>query len=366
MAKDSSTNSTLTTAIILVVFAALIANAARPWRSWSHDDFWKIDRPLADPAALYADGGFDVYTTSAAECIPGSCPTYRVPRFSSPSLSTAATLRGDAMPDLPPWVDRDDRAIWAPSVAKIGTRYVVYFTATAATGPNPGAKCLGAGVSPTAAGPFSPAATPLVCANPGFWDLDPYAVSDGANWFLLWREDDAGHVQGKIVGAQLSPDGLGFRGAVKRTLLVGESAWEDGSGQGTPAEPDEKANGIGPIENPAMARHPDTGEWLLTWSANRWDSPDYATGLAICQGPLGPCQRQSRGRPWLRTSDDPSIDTSATFTGAGGLSFVAGPDGHLSAVFHAYRGTGPASDATRIGWAYRVEASNHGYKLTEF
>ncbi len=366
MAKDSSNGKTLTTAIVLFVLAALFANAARPSPSWSHDAFWKIDRPLADPAVLYAAGEFDVYTTSAAECVPGSCPTYWVPRFTSPSLSRTATLRGDAMPDLPPWVDPHDRGVWAPSVAKIGGSYVIYFAATSATGPNPGAKCLGTGVSPTAAGPFTPAAEPMVCAAPGFWDLDPYAVSDGANWFLLWREDDADHVQGKIVGAQLSPDGLGFRGAAKRTILVGEAAWEDGSRQGTPAGSGKSANGIGPIENPAMARHPDTGQWLLTWSANRWNSADYATGLAICQGPLGPCQRQSRDTPWLRTSDDPSIDTNATFTGAGGLSFVVGPDAHLSAVFHAYRGSGPPSDATRIGWAYRVEASNHGYRLTGF
>jgi hypothetical protein len=269
-------------------------------------------------------------------------------------------LHGDAMPDLPGWVDPNDRAIWAPSVAEIGANFVIYFTATSAAGSNPGAKCLGTGVSPTAAGPFIPAAEPLACAGPGFWDLDPYAVSDGVDWFLLWREDDADHVRGKIVGAQLSPDGLGFQGAAKRTILVGESAWEDA----TPAEP--HANGIGPIENPAMARHPGTGEWLLTWSANRWDSSDYATGLAICQGPLGPCQRQSRDAPWLRTSDDPSIDTSASFTGAGGLSFVVGPDADLSAVFNAYRGTGPPSEAARIGWAYEVEAANHGYKLTEF
>jgi hypothetical protein len=91
-----------------------------------------------------------------------------------------------------------------------------------------------------------------------------------------------------------------------------------------------------------------------------------STGLAICHDPLGPCQRQSRDRPWLRTSHDPSIDTDATFTGAGGLSFVAGPDHRLYAVFHAYRGTGPTSDTIRVGWAYRVVHTRHGYRLTEF
>ena len=149
-------------------------------------------------------------------------------------------------------------------------------------------------------------------------------------------------------------------------MLVGEYPWEEGHAD---------APGIGPIENPALARHPATGEWLLTWSANRWETPAYATGLAICQGPLGPCHRVSRTSPWLRTSSDAGIiTTTASFGGAGGLSFVAGPDGQLCVVFHAYSGSGQAPHARRVGWLYRVESdaeaeaavdSAQGYRLVE-
>ena len=377
MAKTSSNRSRLATAIV-VAFAIAVwaATSSPPWQSWSYDSFWKIDRPLADPALIYADGTFDVYTTSATECIPGSCQTYWVPRFTSPSLSATATLQADAMPGLPPWVDPGNRAIWAPSVARIGASYVMYFAATAVQGPNPGAKCVGAATSRTPAGPFISTGEPLVCASRGYWALDAYVMSDGTRWFLLWREDDAAHVSGKIVGAELSADGLGFEGEPKRTILTGQFPWEDGSrheppapsdnGRRLPAGATRNPTGIGPIENPAMVRNPDTGQWLLTWSANRWDTADYATGLATCDGPLGPCQQVSRDQPWLCTSRDPSIDTSAVFTGAGGLAFVTGPDGHLYAMFHAYRGSGPPTDETRIGWAYRVVGSHGTYRLTEF
>jgi hypothetical protein len=114
-----------------------------------------------------------------------------------------------------------------------------------------------------------------------------------------------------------------------------------------------------------MARHPDTGEWLLTWSANRWDTQDYATGLAVCDQPLGPCKRVG-DKPWLHNSDDSAVDTSARFGGAGGLSFVMGPDHVLYAIFHAYRGTDSAAESNRIGWAYKVVAFGGSYELVEF
>jgi hypothetical protein len=363
----------------IIGVAVWLALSADPWQSWSHDGFWEMDRPLADPGALYAGHEFNVYTTTAPACIPGSCPTYWVPRFTSPSLSSTAGLRSDAMPALPAWVDAGNRTIWAPAVARIGRSYVLYFSATAGRGVNAGKKCIGAAVSPTAAGPFLPLGRGLVCGSPGYWALDPYAVTDGVHWYLLWREDDAAHVQGKIVGAQLAPDGLSFRGAAARTLMVGEFPWEDGSRQAAPdaAGPGRRLppdagrsaghpDGIGPVENPAMARHPDTGEWLLTWSANRWDTQDYATGLAVCEQPLGPCERVSRDEPWLRTSTDRAVDTSAEFGGAGGLSFVTGPDRKLYAVFHAYRGTDSAAESHRIGWAYEVVAIGGRYELAEF
>jgi hypothetical protein len=374
--RPSSSRRRLALVVVVALAAAVwAASSLQPWPSWSHDGFWRIDRPLADPAPVVAHGEFDVYTTSAPECFPGGCPMYWVPRYTSRSLTATAALEADAMPDRPAWVDPGDRAVWGPSVTRIRATYVMYFAATAAWGPHRGDKCIGTATSPTPAGPFAPAHEPMVCAGPGFWALDPYAVSDGTRVFLLWREDDAAHPTGAIVGAQLRADAVGFGGAAKRTILIGEFAWEDGSRHGPPVPSTtgrrlpaavRHHGGLGPIENPAMARDPDTGQWLLTWSANRWDTPDYATGLATCRGPLGPCRAVSRRHPWLRTSHDPSIGTNATFTGAGGLSFLTAPDGHLYAVFAAYRGSLSPTDRTRVGWAYRVVAAHGTYVLTEF
>jgi Glycosyl hydrolases family 43 len=328
--------------------------------SWTWDPQEGIDREAAAPAAIFAGDRFLLYTTSATHCIAGTCDQYWVPRFTGPDLARPGRLDGDAMPSAPAWVAGDDRAIWAPSVARIGDRYVLYFAATSAqSAAGAPMKCLGAAVSPVPEGPFEPLPDPLRC-TPGHWVIDPYPTFDGTDWYLLWRQDDPAHITGRIVAAPLRPDGLALAGSEPTTLLDGEFAWEDGYPR--------DGRGIGPIENPAMTRHPVTGEWLLAWSANRWETQAYATGLAACEGPIGPCRRLSRETPWVRTGESPGITTTAELGGAGGLSFVVGPDGRLYAVLHAYSGGGQAPEARRVGWAYRVEAdatSGQAYRLTE-
>ena len=314
-----------------------------------------VDREAADPGALFADGRVHVYTTSAVHCVRDACREHLVPRFESGDLSQPGRLAGDAMPERPAWVAPDDRVIWAPAVARVGDGYVLWFAATSGRPQDRRMKCIGAAVSATPEGPFSPQPEPLHC-TPGFWAIDPYPVAHGDGWALLWRQDDPDHVTGTIVAAPLQPDGLALAGR-RTTLLAGEQEWEDGYPDGRP--------GIGPIENPAMARHPATGEWLLTWSANLWETRDYATGLAVCDGPLGPCRRTGT-EPWLRTSTSPGFATTASLGGAGGLSFVQGTDGALHALLHAYRGAEAAAPAPRVAWAYRVEAIGSGaYRLVD-
>jgi hypothetical protein len=363
--------------------------SAAPWQSWSYDGWWGVDRPLADPGVLDqpALDGVTAYGTSARICLATTCQNYWVPRYTSATLSATAGLQGDALPDRPPWVSATDRPIWAPSVIELNGAYVMHFAATAGSGANVNLKCIGAAVGLTPAGPFVAQAAPLTCGPAGYWAIDPYALADDGRLYLLWREDDSTHVLGKIVAAELAADGLSLAGAPV-TLLEGVHTWEDsdpvaavpppGTGHGEPgarALPPYVLDGlregwldgtIGPIENPAVVQHPTSGEWILTWSANDWSTQNYATGLATCEGPLGPCTRLSTDTPWLRTSTDAAITTTATFGGAGGMSFTHGPDGMLYAFFHAYRDAGDATTASRIAWVYRVEPDIvDGYRLSE-
>ena len=321
---------------------------------WTWDATAGVAREAADPGAFHDGGRFHVYATSAEHCTATGCDGYTVPRFESAALDVPGRLAGDAMPQRPAWVDPADRAVWAPAAARVGDSVVLWFAATSGRPGDRGAKCLGAAVASSAEGPFVPRPEPLHCV-PGWWAIDPAPVLDEHGWTLLWRQDDPDHPTGAIVSAPLRPDGLALAGTPRR-LLAGERPWEDGYPGGHP--------GIGPVENPAMARHPDTGEWLLTWSANRWETRDYATGLATCDSPAGPCRRIGTD-PWLRTSAEPGFATAGELGGAGGLSFTSGPDGALYAVLHAYAGGG-SFPAPRAGWAYRVEAIGpSGYRLAD-
>jgi glycosyl hydrolase family 43 len=359
--------------------------------SWSHDRWAGSDRELADPGVLEVGGRVHAYATSAWQCGTAGCGQMWVPRFEGLSLRRPGRLVGDAMPDRPAWVSSRDRDIWAPSVVAVGGGYTMYFGATAAGGSAAGMKCIGRARADRPEGPFLPADRPLRCTR-GYWNIDPSVVEDGGRRFLLWREDDAAHVTGKIVVAELAPDGRTLVSR-PRTLVTGTEPWEDGYPPGSRSQapanrdvdhdatvdtttvgarhlPDAARTvadpvGIGPVENPSMARHPATGEWLLTWSANRWETQRYATGLALCAGPAGPCLRVTQGAPWLRRSTGPNVVTSAAFGGAGGMTLVA-DGGDLYAVFHAYRGDGHHPAQPRIAWAYRVvPAGPARYQLTE-
>ncbi|HEV7758627.1 MAG TPA: hypothetical protein VGO78_06545 [Acidimicrobiales bacterium] len=85
--------------------------APGPATSWTWDPAEAIDRVAADPGALYAEGAFHVFTTSAVHCTAGTCTEQWVPRFTSPGLDQPGTPAGDAMPTRPAWVRPDDRAI---------------------------------------------------------------------------------------------------------------------------------------------------------------------------------------------------------------------------------------------------------------
>jgi glycosyl hydrolase family 43 len=387
-------------ALVVIVLVLTLVGGPRPspahaasgtWDSWSRDQLSGVDRELADPSALQDGAQVHVYGTTARHCRVG-CEELWVPRFAGSTLRSPGTLQGDAMPTRPDWVADGDRDIWAPTVVPLGSGYTMYFAATAAHDPYRGLKCLGVARATSPEGPFVPEPAPLRCSY-GFWNIDPDVVEDGGRRFLVWREDDAAHVTGKVVAAPLRDDGTGLAGEPV-ALVLGTQLWEDGyrstprgddgTGDGDDGddgvhEPGERRQppsargrrdgsaGIGPIENPSMARHPDTGQWLLTWSANRWESQDYATGLATCAGPTGPCTRLSADQPWLRRSSDGRITTSARFGGSGGLDLMRGRGGRLYALFHAYRDDGHHPGARRVAWAYRVDPDpTGGYRLSEF
>ena len=237
------------------------------------------------------------------------------------------------VPDLVTWTEQGDALAepgswaapfsedWAPSVARLGGRYVLYYTAGRA---GDGQFCIGRATSDRPIGPFvdrEPAA--LVCPHDGADGvIDPSVFVDvnGAVW-LHYKTTGLREVQ--LWAQPLQPDGLAL-GGPRTPLLSATLAWENGG-----------------VENPEMVF--DNGVYWLFYSANWWTDARYRTGLARCDGPAGPC-----------TKTGPFRESDETITGPGGASVVRDASGEAWIVSHGWRGSVrvqyvDALDFTRFG-----------------
>lgn len=197
---------------------------------------------------------------------------------------------GDAMPQLPPWVDVAAAGglgpIWGAAVAKVGTRYVMWFTAP---WHNPAPyglrypKCIGFATSSSPVGPFSnpSARKPTICQLEENGDIDPRPVLIGRHWWLYWKSNNNAdpYAPHDMIWAQrLGPKGTTLLG---RPVMIYENdqPWE---GQ--------------IVESPDMVA--EGGRFYLFFSGNSALMPDAGIGVAFCAGPAGPCHSPYEG-PWL-------------------------------------------------------------------
>jgi beta-xylosidase len=226
----------------------------------------------------------------------------------------------DALPVLPGWAAvvpppkgwRAPQGVstltWGPTVQRVRDGWVLYFsTRDAATR----LQCLGAAFATSPLGPFTdPSRAPLVCQSALGGDIDPSVVTaaDG-RLDLVWKNNgNAVGVNDGIWEQPLTRNGMAVTGSPTR-LLGADQAWEHGI-----------------IEGPAMLRDPRGGVWLF-FSGGYWQSDAYATGVAWCATPAGPC-RQPIDRPLLAST--------ATAVSPGGFDIFVAHDGRLWASYSAF------------------------------
>lgn len=227
-----------------------------------------------------------------------------------PVLASGSVLRGeevgDALQALPAWAEPG--AVWAPAVlARPDGTLVMYYTTTHRES---GRQCISVAVGDDPMGPFvDRSSAPLICPIDlgGAIDPSPF-VADDDTVHLLWKNDgNCCGVPSRIWSQPLVDDGTSVAGPAVE-LIGADQPWEGGV-----------------VEAPSMVRDDDVH--LLFYSANAWDSADYAIGYARCDGPAGPCTKPD-DQPWLSSSEDAA--------GPGGQELFTGPDGGLQMVFHAW------------------------------
>jgi beta-xylosidase len=216
----------------------------------------------------------------------------------------------DALPNFAPWAEPDPGLVWAPEVTTTadGTGYVMYFAARVA---GTSIQCIGVATSARPEGPFeSPNAQPFICQRDRGGSIDPSAfVDDDGTRYLLWKNDgNSGGGETWLTIQRISADGQTLEGEATE-LLKADQSWE---GQ--------------VVEAPTLWKH--AGKYYLFYSANAYNTPQYAIGYAEADTPLGPYQKAPK--PLVASSLKDGV------VGPGGQDIVVGPDGATWMLYHAW------------------------------
>lgn len=207
-----------------------------------------------------------------------------------------------------PWGAPDRKEVWAPAALQLRDRFLLFYALRVQAEPR--RFCVAVATSAAPAGPFvDGSAGPLICDRDPAGSIDPSAYVDarsGRAWLLWKSEGDTGGRPTRIWSRLLTRDGTAYeRGSRPRELLRTSRRWE------------------GPlIEGPSMIRY--RGALYLFYSGNVWRSHRYATGVARCASPTGPCVK-ARG---------PLLTSRGAQLGPGGPDAFIGPGGRLYLAYH--------------------------------
>jgi beta-xylosidase len=213
------------------------------------------------------------------------------------------------MPALPTWARLNFGDTWAPGVIEHGDGFLLYFVSR---DDESGRQCIGVASAARPEGPFEHhSEAPLVCQRELGGSIDPYPYRDAdGHLYLFWKNDGNCCAQPVHLWVQpLAEDGLALTGRAVR-LIGRDQTWE-----------------IPLVENPAMFEA--DGDFYLFYSANMWNSHEYAVGYAVCDTVTGPC---------TKPSDEPILTFTPEVMGPGGEMIVEGPDGEPWIVYHAWTG----------------------------
>jgi len=249
-----------------------------------------------DPDVVRVGTTYYGYATNSA--------TGNIQMIQSSDLSQWNVL-GDAVPHLPSWARSG--TTWAPGVFELGGRFLLYYAVDDAATAK---QCISVAVAAQPEGPFVDGSTaPLVCQLGLGGSIDPSPFLDGAGTpYLTWKSEGANAQPPTIWSQKLSPSGTALVGTAPAMLLQPSQGWEGGI-----------------IEGPFMLL--ESGRYYLFYSANNWDTADYAIGVAQCQGPTGPC---------AKPLGQPLVGSQANLSGPGGPSLFTDSQGRLWIAFHAW------------------------------
>lgn len=266
-----------------------------------------IDRNYADPFVLTTGGKYYAFATGDL--------TYNIQVSTSDDLVTW-TPRKEALRNLPSWQPSAKGLTWAPEVVETSAGFVMHYTARDVQA---GRQCLAVAVAERPEGPYVDMSdAPLTCQYDlgGSIDSSPFQDADGKR-YLLWKSDgNCCAIPVRFFIADLSEDGRSLTSEPREMKgLTVDAGWERTL-----------------IEAPTLLLH--DGTYYLFFSANDYNSRDYAVGYATAESVEG---------PYTDATENPILATEVPFgsppgdpAGPGHQSIVADDDGDLWLVYHAW------------------------------
>lgn len=278
----------------------------------------------SDPSVVRVGGDYYVYGSDNHLRAPVTRTRDIDRRY---SLADKNRITRDAMPTKPAWAARS-RQLWAPTVGRIGGRWVMFFAADRRNPPQPhNPQCIGRAFADHPLGPFVPESRPFHCGLRGTGGaLDPQLFRDpatGAWWLLVAFSDTETPLH------SFPLDGAANQARPAVAILGRQHPWEYHF-----------------IEQPAMVWDPVANNYILTYSAGKWWEARYSIGIARCADLMGPCFSDPDG-PWVATSNGRS--------GPGALSFFQDTDGAQRAIFASFPAGGETTNGNRSASVYYMK-----------
>ena len=300
--------------ILLGVASACVGTASTAASDPSFVPVFRENFP--DAFVLLHNGQFIAYATNNGPNVPMAISKDLVHWA---FVGDASGKQRDALPQLGSWAKTG--FTWAPEVLQLGSRYLLYYTAS---DKRKNMQCLGVASAADPLGPFVDGnPEPIVCqtALGGSIDASPFRDSDGKLYLYFKNDGNRVHARTSLWAQPLAVDGMSVTGQPVE-VIKDDQGWEERV-----------------VEAPTMVKSPAGYEIFFSggffgWNPEEGGLSPYAMGYASCSGPMGPC-KPARENPLLHSFNDRE---AGCLSGPGHQSiFTVGQRTFIS--FHAWEAT---------------------------